>query len=119
MLALLQELLLAMRAHDADGCKPVLSLGIEELGGLPNPYPPQMKMNISINRELVNPIQGLIEDTVGYLCNEHMISGELVLTCSNVCGRQGRGIRERPHRWSRAKAFQKEGIVSVQLRSLA
>jgi hypothetical protein len=38
-LALLQELLLAMRAHDADGCKPVLALGIEELGSRPNPYP--------------------------------------------------------------------------------
>ena len=87
-LALLQELLLAMRAHDADGCKPVLALGIEELGSRPNPYPPQMKMNISFNRELVNEIQGVIEDTVGYLCNEHMISGELVWTCSNVCGRQ-------------------------------
>ena len=37
---LLQELLLAMRAHDADGCKPLLALGIEELGSRPNPYPP-------------------------------------------------------------------------------
>ena len=78
-----------------------------------------MKMNISINRELLNKIQGVIEDTVGYLCNEHMISGELVWTGSNVCGSQGRGIRERPRRWSRAKAFQKEVSVSVQLRSLA
>jgi hypothetical protein len=35
-------------------------------------------MNISINRELVNEIQEVIEDTLGYLCNENMISGELV-----------------------------------------
>jgi hypothetical protein len=35
-LALLQELLLAMRADDADGCKSLLTLGIEELG---SPYP--------------------------------------------------------------------------------
>ena len=39
-LALLQELLLVMRAHDADGCNPLLALGIEELGSRRNPYPP-------------------------------------------------------------------------------
>ena len=31
-LALLQELLMALRANDADGCKGWLALGIEELG---------------------------------------------------------------------------------------
>ena len=31
-LALLQELLMALRANDADGCKSWLALGIEELG---------------------------------------------------------------------------------------
>ena len=35
-------------------------------------------MNLSINPELVNEILEVIEDTVGYLCNENMISGELV-----------------------------------------
>ena len=39
-------------------------------------------MNISINRELVNEIQEVIGDTVGYVCNENMISGELVQTRS-------------------------------------
>ena len=32
-LALLQELLMALRANDADGYKGWLALGIEELGG--------------------------------------------------------------------------------------
>ena len=32
MLALLQELLIALRANDADGYKSCLALGIEELG---------------------------------------------------------------------------------------
>jgi hypothetical protein len=32
MLALLQELLMALRANDADGCKGWLPLGIEQLG---------------------------------------------------------------------------------------
>jgi hypothetical protein len=31
-LALLQELLMALRAHDADGYKSLLELGIEEFG---------------------------------------------------------------------------------------
>ena len=31
-LALLQELLMAIRANDADGCKSWLALGIEQLG---------------------------------------------------------------------------------------
>ena len=35
-------------------------------------------MNITINRELAAEIQEVIEDTVGYLCSENMISGELV-----------------------------------------
>ena len=37
-------------------------------------------MNITINRELATEIQEVIEDTVGYLCSENMISGELVWT---------------------------------------
>ena len=32
MLALLQELLMALRANDADGCKGWLALGIKQLG---------------------------------------------------------------------------------------
>ena len=35
-------------------------------------------MNVTINRELATEIQEVIEDTVGYLCSENMISGELV-----------------------------------------
>ena len=35
-------------------------------------------MNITVNRELAAEIQEVIEDTVGYLCSENMISGELV-----------------------------------------
>ena len=37
-------------------------------------------MNITVNRELAAEIQEVIEDTVGYLCSENMISGELVWT---------------------------------------
>jgi len=37
-------------------------------------------MNITMNRELANEIREVIEDTVGYLCSENMVSGELVWT---------------------------------------
>ena len=53
-------------------------------------------MNISINRELVNEIQEVIEDTVGYVCNENMISGELVQTRSlRVDVRQMPNVKEK------------------------
>ncbi len=37
-------------------------------------------MNITVNRELAAEIQEVIEDTVGYLCDENMLSGEIVWT---------------------------------------
>ena len=37
-------------------------------------------MKYQISRELATEIREVIEDTVGYLCDENMISGELVWT---------------------------------------
>ena len=37
-------------------------------------------MNITVNRELAAEIKEVIEDTVGYLCDENMLSGEIVWT---------------------------------------
>jgi hypothetical protein len=34
-------------------------------------------MNTTINREIHNELKEIIEDSVEYFCDEHMVSGEL------------------------------------------